>query len=124
MALAARADALISESASFWPSGRMRASCSPAWMSRRVRPLRTRSSKPPRSAAGRLMPATLATTRDMLIEASSLMAQASTAMKGKEMSPEMKQLKEARSLLLSAAINVLDRTSTIAKPAKQMASAQ
>ena len=76
--------------------------------------------------AGRLMPETLSTARELLLEASKLTAQcrAEAASSKKEIPAELKELMEARTLLISSAINVLNRVGTMAKPAKQMASAQ
>lgn len=76
--------------------------------------------------AGRLMPATIDTARELLVEASKLTAKCKSecASDKKDIPAELKELMQARSLLISSAINILERTSSVAKPTKQMAMAQ
>jgi hypothetical protein len=126
--LAAKADALIGESgkilAQWQEAGVVLASMDE---SARTTIEASCAGMMSRCPAGRLMPATLSTARELLVEASKITAQCQAeCAKNTKMQPsaEMKELMQARCLLISAAINVLDRTCTIAKPAKQIASAQ
>lgn len=127
--LSAKAEALINDSgrilAQWQEAGVVLASMDDSARTSLESTCATAMSKCP---AGSLMPQTMTTARELLVQAARLTAQCqaecSTSQAKAEVPAEMKDLMKARMLLISSAINVLDRTCTIAKPAKQIAAAQ
>jgi hypothetical protein len=78
---------------------------------------------------GALMPETLSTAAELLSRAAKLDAQneaefAKNPEVAKHVSDEIRALDQSRRMVTNAALNVLEKTSLLAKPAKQIASAQ
>jgi len=126
--LAEKADALISQSGKIlaqWQAAQVTLAVMDSASRERIELAAAGMNKCP---AGSLMPETLATTRELLNEAVRLTAQCqaecSRTNMAREIPAEFKELMQARTLLINAAINVLERTSTVARPSKQMAMAQ
>ncbi len=81
-----------------------------------------------RCPLGSRMPETLGAIGDLLRDAATMEAHARAACQKqgmcKEIPAELRELAETRSMLLNAALNVVEKTQTVMKPAQQVASAQ